>query len=57
MHFAAKVGYQPGEAREGLGEQGVDWNVADLLGEAGRADQIKKENDPLLLARLVVSAG
>ena len=56
MHFAAKVSHYLGEASEGLGEQCVESNIADALGDAGRADQIKEENDPLFLARVIVPA-
>ena len=57
MHLATEVGHDPGEAGEGLGEQGVEANVADVLGDAGRADQIKEDDDPLFLARVIVPAG
>ena len=56
MHFPTKVGHHPGQPSESTGEQPVEPDVADRLGDAGLADQIEKENDPFLLARVIVPA-
>src|SRR5215213_6288890 len=56
MHFTAEVSHYLGEASERFGEQRMESNIAGALGDPGRADQIKEENDPLFLTRAIVSA-
>src|SRR5918994_3851805 len=56
IQFTTKVSHHPGEASESLREQGVESNVADALGDGGRADQIEEQNDALLLARVIIPA-
>jgi hypothetical protein len=36
--------YHPREAREGLGKKCMEMDIADPLGNAGRTDQIEKED-------------
>src|SRR5918996_730069 len=56
MHFTTEVSHHPVEARERLGEPCAESNIADALGDAGRADKVEEEDDAILLTWMVVAA-